>query len=218
MWVALAAAVLPAYAAEEDCVACRYFESIRIGDGSTVFDSVLLRLKTLPPASVTLQGGAFCSTRPGSSVAETLTGAANEQYARASEIADKAKQCPQACAPALSDADYCAYGDRLFTDRYRLGAVATRLTDLAQLYERAGKDEKPPLQVLSSDMTLYGGEAMNVVKEALQALAAGDAAAIPDVCWQASSTELTGLFGSVALMADFSLIGGDVAQLETALD
>ncbi len=218
MWVALTALVLPAHAAEDDCVACRYFDSIRIGDGSTVFDDVLQRLKALPPAAVTLKGGAFCSDGPGASVAETLTGAANEQFARASEIADKAKGCPQACAPALSEADYCAYGDRLFTDRYRLGAVATRLTDLAQLYERAGKDEKPPLEVLSSDMTLYGGEALNVVKQALQALASSNAADVPDVRWQASSTELAGLFGSVALMADFSLISGDVAQLETALE
>ena len=61
-------------------------------------------------------------------------------------------------------------------------------------------------------------EALNLVKEALQALASGNVVAVPDVRWQASSTELAGLFGSVALLADFSLMKGDVAQLETALE
>ena len=216
--VAATAFALPAQAAGDECVACRYFEGTRINGGSTVFDAILLRLKQQPLAAVSLAGGVFCTTEPGASVANDLEQAADAEFSRASEIANKAKQCPQACASTLTEADYCAYGDRLFADRYRLGAVAVRLTDLTQLYERSANQNTPPLASLADDATQYGGEALSVVKQALQALEAANVTDVPDVRWQASATELAGLFGSVALLADFELITGDVAQLETALE
>jgi hypothetical protein len=204
--------------AAETCIACRYFESMEIDGGSRIFADVMARLKALPTASVSLRDGAFCESGPGASVSADLISAADRQFERAEEIAKKTNECPQACAPKLNEAEYCAYSDRLVADRYRLGAVALRLSDLGEIYERAGREAKLPIEVLSSDMTLYGGEALNVLKDASKALAKGASGDVPDVRWQASSTEVAGLFGAVALLADFSLIEGDYAQIETALE
>jgi hypothetical protein len=65
----------------------------------------------------------------------------------------------------------------------------------------------------------HGAAALIVLARALSALAdGGGAGAMPDVRWDASATEVAGLFDAVALLADFSLIGGDADQIEAALE
>lgn len=208
----------PALATVDDCIACRHFEIMKIEGGSRVFADILARLRERPITSITLKSGAFCADGPGASVAADLTDAAERQAARADEVVRKTRSCPASCAPQLDDADYCAYGDRLVTDKYRLGVVALRLSDLARIYQRADRDQKRPIDILSADTTLHGGDALTVLRDALQALAAGDPGTVPDLRWQASSTEVTGLFDSVSLLADFSLADGDIAGIETALE
>ena len=94
---------------------------------------------------------------------------------------------------------------KLVTDRYRLGVVALRLADLSALYRRADEKGKRPVDILSADAAEHGGNALAVLRDALRALATGVAGAVPDLRWQASSTEITGLFDSVSLLADFRL-------------
>lgn len=176
------------------------------------------RLESRPLAMVSLNQGAFCDDGKGGAAADELTSAADRQFSQTQNILRRSKECPQACAPSLSEAEYCAYRDRLIEDRYRLGAIALRLTDLAEFYERAGGEDKLPLEVLSTDMTLYGGESLSVLADALEALASGDPNRVPELRWQASATEMSGLFDAVALLADFSLIEGDTQRFETALE
>lgn len=216
-WV-LALAGWPAFAAAETCIACRYFDALEAAGDPTAFSQAMARLEGRPPAMVSLNRDLSCNAGRGAEVAAELIAAADRQFARTEDIIRQSRQCRQACAPAISEADYCAYRDRLVTDRYRLGAVALRLTDLAEIYGRAGQDDRLPLEILSADMTIYGGQSLTVLTDALGALATGDAERVPDLRWQASSTEVSGLHDAMALLADLSLIEGETNPLETALE
>ncbi|WP_136658538.1 hypothetical protein [Nitratireductor sp. XY-223] len=216
---ALLAAILfhtPLAAAE--CGACDRFETMRPAGGSAVFDDILARLGQRPAAIVTMKAGAFCDAGTGATTAAELEAATERQFVRAEQIAQKVSQCPQSCASKLNEAEYCGYSDRLVADRYRLGAIGLRISELLHIYERAGSQARHPLDVLSADMTLYGGEAMDVLRQAQEALEEGTAGAVPDVRWQASETEVNGLFGAVSLLSDFALIEGDTEQIEQALE
>lgn len=214
----LATLWLPTIAAAEDCVACRYFESVRIDNDSKLFSDTMASLKQRSVAGVSLQAGAFCETGPGAPLAADLLAVADSQFERAEKIAVKTNECFEACAPKLNEAEYCGYGDVLVSDRYRLNAVALGLADLAEIYQRASQRAELPIEVLAADMTLYGGEALNVLEGASKALASGDSELVPEVRWQASSLDLSGLFHAVSLLVDFSLIDGDAAQLKMALE
>lgn len=209
---------LPAQVAAESCIACRYFDTLELAGDSQMFSESMKQLEKRPLASVSLGQGAFCETGQGALMAGELTASSDRQFIRAEQIARKSRTCSNDCAPTLNEAEYCAYRDRLVSDRYRLGAVALRLADLAEIYERSGRLEKLPLEVLSADMTLYGGEALNVLTDALKALDSGNPGLVHDIRWQASSTEVSGLFDAVALLTDFSLFKGDTALLEAALE
>ena len=202
----------------EACQACQTFETLKIGNGSQPFNEILEKLKSRPNAMITLNSGAFCEKGAGASVATDLVRASDEQFAQAEKIARKIEQCPQSCAPKLNEAEFCGYGRSLVGDRYRLGAVGLRLSELTHVYERAARNGQLPIEVLSADMTLYGNEALAVLRRAQSALASGDPGKLPDTDWDASATETAGLFDAVTLLADFALIGGDTAQIETALD
>ncbi len=211
--------LLPApAAAAETCDACRYLDRLEMAGDPDLSAEARARLDGRPLASVGLGQGAFCEAGPGAQVAADLTRAADRQFARAEAIAEKVDACPQTCAPKLGEAEYCTYRGRLVADRYRLGAVALRLADLATIYARAGERERLPIAVLAADMTLYGGEALNVLNDALKAIGAGDPGLVHEVRWQASSTEISGLAGAIALLADLSLIEGDAVPLEAALE
>ncbi|MCP4315049.1 MAG: hypothetical protein GY789_03210 [Hyphomicrobiales bacterium] len=202
----------------DSCGACKSFDAFRIDGGSKLFNEIRARLASRPVARVSLKTGAFCEAGAGAQIASDLVAASDGQFAQANQIAKKIDQCPQACAPKLNDAEFCAYGKRLVIDRYRLGSIGLRLSELARIYERAGHEAQLPVEVLSADMTLYGSEALDVLRRASSSLASGDPAELPDVRWHASATEVAGLFGAVVLLDDFSLIDGDVAQIVSALE
>ncbi|MCR9137259.1 MAG: hypothetical protein NXI27_14785 [Alphaproteobacteria bacterium] len=204
--------------AAESCIACRYFEALETADESKDFTRSMSRLENRPLAMVSLNQGAFCDNGIGGTAADELTTAADRQFSQTQNVLRRSKECPQTCAPSVSEAEYCAYRDRLIENRYRLGAIALRLTDLAEIYERAGSEDRLPLEVLSADMTLYGGESLSVLADALEALVSGDPYRLPELRWQASSTEMSALFDAVALLVDFSLIEGDTQQLEMMLE
>lgn len=212
------AATTLAPAAAQDCPACTYYETFRQDGGSTLFNDILAQLKSRPAAIVSLAGGAFCNSGPGAGVASDLIRATDDQFGRAKAIGEKIAQCPNACSPTLDDTDYCAYGARLVVDRYRLGAIGLRLAELGRLYERASAEELPPVQILAAELTRHGAAALAVLRRTQAMLASGEMGESPDAEWDASVTEVTGLFDAVALLADFALIAGDVAQLETALE
>lgn len=218
LYLVLALTGLPASSAAETCIACRYFDTLEMAGDSKVFSEAMSRLETRPLAAVSLSHEPFCETGRGALAAGELLAAADRQSTRAQEIIRKARQCPDVCGSVMSEAEYCGFRDRLITDRYRLGAVALRLADLADVYERAGNEGRFPLEILSDDMTLYGGESLNVLTDALKALVSGNPDLVPELRWQASSTEVSGLFDAIALLADFSLIGGDAKDLEAALE
>lgn len=214
----LALAGLPAYAVAETCIACRYFETIESAADPSAFSKAMAGLVNRSTAVVSLNRDLACSAGQGAAVAAELGEATDRQFSRTRDIIRRSRQCRETCAPALSEADYCAYRDRMVADRYRLGAVALRLTDLAELYGRADQQDRLPLEILSADMTLYGGQSLTVLTDALRALATGDSDLVPALRWQASTTELSGLHDAMALLADLSLIEGDTKRLETALE
>ena len=216
LFALLQALILVAPAASRDCPACPYFEALQ--DGSQLFEEILTRLGARPEAVVTLASGAFCDSGPGAPLAAQLVRAADDQYARLSAIARKIEGCPRACAPRLDETDYCGYGARLVIDRYRLGAIGLRLAELGRLYQRAADNDQPPTQILAAELTRHGGATMAVLKRSLATLASGELGETPDTGWDASATEVTGLFDAVTLLADFSLISGDTAQIEVALE
>lgn len=216
--ILLAAMVYHAPHAAADCGACARFEALRPAGGSAVFDHILKRLQEQPAAIVTMQAGPFCDDGSAASVAAALEASTERQFVRAEAIAQKVGQCPQTCASRLNEAEYCAYGDRLVADRYRLGALGLRISELLHIYGQAGSQARHPIKVLSAEVSLYGGEALEVLNRAQRALENGSAAALPDVRWQASETEINGLFGAVSLLADFALLEGDLAQIAQAFE
>lgn len=201
-----------------DCSACTYFGALRPSGGSDLYEDILTRLRSRTEARVSLVSGAFCDNGPGASVAADLIRAADEQFDRLSTIEKKIEDCPRACAPRLDEAGYCAYGARLVIDRYRLGAIGLRLAELGRLYGRAADSDQPPIQSLAAELTRHGRATMAVLKRSQSMLASGELGETPDTGWDASATEVTGLFDAVTLLADFSLITGDVAQIEAALE
>ena len=214
----LAAIVCHAPHAAADCGACARFEALRPAGGPMVFDDILKRLQEQPAAIVTMQAGPFFEDGPGTSVAAALEAATERQFVRAEAIAQKVEQCPRTCASRLNEAEYCAYSDRLVADRYRLGAIGLRISELLHIHEQAASQARHPIEVLSAEVSLYGGEALDVLQQAQRTLENGRAAALPDVQWQASETEINGLFGAVSLLADFALIEGDLEQIAQAFE
>jgi|GEM_PF-2948520 len=216
-WV-LTLAGLPASAVAETCIACRYFETLESAADPSAFSQAMARLEDRSPAAISLNRDLACNAGQGAVVAAELRAAADRQFSRTRDIIRQSRQCRETCAPALGEADYCAYRDGLVTDRYRLGAVALRLTDLVELYGRADEEDRLPLDILSADMTLYGGQSLTVLTDALRALATGNSDLLPELRWQASTTELSGLHDAMALLADLSLIEGDTKRFEMALE
>lgn len=138
------------------------------------------RLASRPGAGVSLKTGAFCETGAGADVASDLIAASDSQFTRANQIEKKIGQCPQACAPNLRNVEFCAYGKRLMTDRYRPGSIGLRLSELARIYERAERRMQLPIEVLAADMTLYGNEALDVLTRVSLSLVGGDPAGLPN--------------------------------------
>ncbi|MDA4844761.1 hypothetical protein [Hoeflea poritis] len=214
----LAAMVCQTPHASADCAACMRFEVLRPDGGSMLFDDMLKELEERPVAIVAVKTGPFCDEGPGATVAAELQAASERQLVRAEAIAQKVGQCPRTCASTVNEAQYCAYSDRLVADRYRLGAIGLRLSELLHIYEQAGKLAEHPIGVLFADVELFGDEALETLRQAQRALENGDASALPDVRWQASETEINRLFGVVSLLVDFALIEGDTEQVEQALE
>lgn len=218
LWWVLALAGSSDFATAETCIACRYFDTLESAGDPSAFSQAVAQLENRPPVTVSVSLDLSCDAGRGAVVAAELIAAADRQFSRTQDIIRQSRQCREACAPAISEAEYCAYRDRLTTDRYRLGAVALRLTDLADVYARAGQEEQLPLEILATDMTLYGGQSLTVLTDALRSLATGDADLMPGLRWQASSTEVSGLYHAIALLAHLSLMKGDTKRLETALE
>ena len=215
--IGLTTFAVPIQVLAQSCEACRQFDLLEPDGGSDTFNQVRAELADRPLGRMELNPSVVCDEGSGSPIAEDLLSAVDDLSNRAATVASRSRSCSRNCAPELPEDQYCAYRNQLVATRFRLGAIGLRLSELSDIFERAAQEEMRAIDIVTEDLTLYGGKALLVFKRALDALYTGNPTQIPELEWQASATELTGLFESIGLLADFSLINGDLQQLETAL-
>ncbi len=166
-----------------------------------------------PGGDISVVGGAFCE----SGLVLDAERSVDRLFAEADKIAGRSQECPSACAPAINQADFCAYGDQLALNDVAFGSIAGSAVDASLLFDTAAASGQHVLETLSEQVTLFSNEAIDVLDEATAAVDAartGSSAALPDETrWNLVARDLADLHDVFTLLDSLGLASGDVASL-----
>eukprot|EP00439_Symbiodinium_sp_Y106_P088377 s1_g913.t1 len=166
-----------------------------------------------PGGDISVVGGAFCET----GLIVDAERSVDRLFAEADKIAGRSQECPSACAPAINQADFCAYGDQLALSDVAFGSIAGSAVDASLLFDTAAASGQHVLVTLSQQLTLFSNEAIDVLETtsaAVEAARAGTSAALPDETrWNLVARDLADFHDALTLLDSLGLASGDVASL-----
>ncbi len=162
---------------------------------------------------ISVSGGNFCDA----GLVVDAERSVDRIFAEADRIAGKSQECPSACAPAINQADFCAYGDQLALSDVAFSNLAGSAVDASLLFDTAAASGQHVLVTLSQQLTLFSDEAISVLEKAVasvDAARAGTSAPLPDETrWNLVARDLADLYGALSLLHSLELATGDVSSL-----
>ncbi len=168
---------------------------------------------TPPGGDISVDGGAFCEA----GLVVDAERSVDRLFAEADKIAGRSQECPSACAPAVNQADFCAYGDQLALNDVAFGNLAGSAVDASLLFDTAAASGQHVLVTFSQQLTLFSNEAIDVLDKAtvaVDAARAGSSATLPDETrWNLVARDLADLHDVLTLLDSLGLTTGDVASL-----